>query len=295
MSMDAQEGLQQELGIYVAGLLLYSYCMYGCVGAYKVACSYGVSGAAESRSGVPYLIGIGIGFVFLSLFYKGRRREPIWKRKRKGSWKLVAICLLFLLGAQFVTMVWAEGVEALVHKAGGSLTGEREAASGINGTTTMVFYTLVIAPIAEEVIFRGYVLKGLQKYGNSVAIFTSALLFALYHANVVQMVFAFLMGLLLGYVAAEYSVHLAILLHMVNNAIVSIMVHWHATRQAVLYGMEGVSFVLVFLFIVWHRRRIFCYIEESEGCNLRSVIRNVWMMLYAGMTVLVAWEGIMGG
>lgn len=130
--MDTQEGLQQELGIYVAGLLLYSYCMYGCVGAYKLACSYGIRGG--SRSGVPYLIGVGIGFLFLSLFYKDRRRELIWKRKQKGSWKLVALCLLFLMGAQFVTMVWAEGVEALVQKAGISLAREREAASGANGT-----------------------------------------------------------------------------------------------------------------------------------------------------------------
>ena len=293
--MDTQEGLQQELGIYVAGLLLYNYCIYGCVGAYKVACSYGVGEPRGNRSGMPYLIGIGIGFVFLSLFYKDRRREPIWKRKRKGSWKLVAICLLFLMAAQFVTMVWAEGVEALVHKAGVSLAGEREAASGVNGTGTMVFYTLVIAPITEEIIFRGYLLKGLKKYGNSVAILTSALLFGLYHANLIQMVVAFLMGLLFGYVAAEYSVHLTILLHMVNNAMVSGMVHWSATKQTMLYEIEGVSFVLVLLFIVWYRRQILCYIEASGGCNLRSVVRNLWMGLYVGMTVLVAWEGIMGG
>ena len=291
--MDTQEGLQQELGIYVAGLLLYSYCMYGCVGAYKLACSYGIRGG--SRSGVPYLIGVGIGFLFLSLFYKDRRRELIWKRKQKGSWKLVALCLLFLMGAQFVTMVWAEGVEALVQKAGISLAREREAASGANGTGTMMFYTLVVAPMIEEIVFRGYVLKGLKKYGNSSAIFISALLFGLYHANLIQMVFAFLMGLLLGYVAAEYSVHLTILLHMANNAMVSGMVILGDTKQTMLYGIEGLSFVLVLFLIVWNRRKIFCYIEASGGCNVRSSVRNLWMLLYVGMTVLVAWQGIMGG
>ena len=109
------------------------------------------------------------------------------------------------------------------------------------------------------------------------------------------MVFAFLMGLLLGYVAAEYSVHLTILLHMANNAMVSGMVLLGATKQTMLYGIEGLSFVLVLFLIVWNRRKIFCYIEASGGCNVRSSVRNLWMLLYVGMTVLVAWQGIMGG
>ena len=58
-------------------------------------------------------------------------------------------------------------------------------------------------------------------YGRNFAIFVSAFTFGLFHGNLIQSPFAFLVGLVLGYVAAEYSIAWAMLLHMINNLLLA--------------------------------------------------------------------------
>lgn len=57
----------------------------------------------------------------------------------------------------------------------------------------------IIAPAIEEILMRGFVLKGLKDtYGTAVGLITSALLFAVLHFNMVQTLSAFICGLVLG-------------------------------------------------------------------------------------------------
>lgn len=86
----------------------------------------------------------------------------------------------------------------------------------------LALYTIsivVIPPIVEEMMFRGMILQGLRRFGDGFAVVASAALFGLYHANLAQMVFAFLCGLALGFaVIRSNSLLPAILIHLVNNA-----------------------------------------------------------------------------
>lgn len=59
----------------------------------------------------------------------------------------------------------------------------------------------VLAPLAEEVTFRGLVLTRLRPYGDTFAVFGSALLFAMLHGNISQMFYAFALGVIFGWVA----------------------------------------------------------------------------------------------
>lgn len=86
----------------------------------------------------------------------------------------------------------------------------------------------IVAPIAEEMVFRGAVLRTLLKFFSSraywVAIVVSALLFALVHGNMAQGVHAFLIGLLLGWMYYRTgSIVLGIVLHWVNNSVAYVM------------------------------------------------------------------------
>jgi membrane protease YdiL (CAAX protease family) len=58
-------------------------------------------------------------------------------------------------------------------------------------------------------------------YGKRFAIFCSAFTFGLFHGNLIQTPFAFAVGLVLGYVAAEYSIGWAMVLHMINNLLIA--------------------------------------------------------------------------
>lgn len=92
--------------------------------------------------------------------------------------------------------------------------------SALSGNEFMAFLSVVIlAPIAEEILFRGIIFRMLSKHWSEVAaIIVSAVLFGLYHMNLLQTIYVLPIGLLLGYTAYKCkSVLPCILIHMINN------------------------------------------------------------------------------
>ncbi len=91
-----------------------------------------------------------------------------------------------------------------------------------SGNAYIVFIAVVIAaPIIEEVIFRCIIFTELIKV-TSVrnAIIIQAVLFGLFHANLYQLIYAFFIGLLFGYIFAKTNnILIPIIAHMVNNAL----------------------------------------------------------------------------
>ncbi len=88
-------------------------------------------------------------------------------------------------------------------------------------TALLKFFQLaVIAPILEELLMRGMVMESLRPYGNGVAIFISALLFGLMHANFEQFFYATALGIFLGYIAiSTKSIVTTTVMHAIFNSI----------------------------------------------------------------------------
>lgn len=63
--------------------------------------------------------------------------------------------------------------------------------------------TGVLAPIFEELMFRGLILERLRRYGDGFAVAASALLFGMVHGNLFQMPYACAVGVVLGWVAVH--------------------------------------------------------------------------------------------
>jgi len=81
----------------------------------------------------------------------------------------------------------------------------------------------ILAPLAEEVVFRGAILRTLLKLFDRrwywAAIFLSAVIFGLVHGNVQQFVHAALIGLLLGWMYYRTdSIVPGVVFHWVNNS-----------------------------------------------------------------------------
>lgn len=82
----------------------------------------------------------------------------------------------------------------------------------------------VIAPIAEEIVFRGVIMNLLRRFGDCFALLLSSLLFAAVHMNLVQMPNAFIMGLVIGYFSlCTGSLWTGVCIHMLNNALVMLL------------------------------------------------------------------------
>ena len=92
----------------------------------------------------------------------------------------------------------------------------------ILGSRWGYFAVGLFAPIAEEFVFRGAALRALLGWTSKpwLAIVISALLFSLAHMNPAQLIHAFLIGLLLGWMYWRTgSIIPGIVFHWVNNTI----------------------------------------------------------------------------
>ena len=76
----------------------------------------------------------------------------------------------------------------------------------------------IAAPITEELLLRGFVLKNLSRVSQRTGIFLSAFLFALMHEDLAQFLFAFPLGILLAYITIHHnSLTPAIIVHAAVN------------------------------------------------------------------------------
>ena len=103
-----------------------------------------------------------------------------------------------------------------------------------NDKATLILLAVVMAPLFEEIVFRGIIMKGLINKGTKpkTAIIISAIVFGLVHANPWQFVGAVLLGSVLGLVYYKTkSLLLPILLHAFNNLCSAILIFYGNTES----------------------------------------------------------------
>ena len=109
----------------------------------------------------------------------------------------------------------------------------------------------VFAPLFEEWLCRGLVLRGLlQKKSPTAAIIISAIFFAILHMNPWQAVPAFILGTLFGYVYYKTgSLKLTMLMHCVNNtfAVIFSKIPAFAEADSFMDVMRPWAYVCIFI------------------------------------------------
>ena len=90
----------------------------------------------------------------------------------------------------------------------------------VTGMILNVICVVVLPAFIEEIIFRGIVMQSLRRFGDIFALVASSLMFGIFHLNLVQMPYAFIMGLCIGYIVMRSgSIWVGILIHFVNNGV----------------------------------------------------------------------------
>ena len=109
----------------------------------------------------------------------------------------------------------------------------------------LIFYTVIIAPISEELIFRGVTMHYARKIMPFwVANIFQALLFGIFHQNMIQGTYAFAIGLFCGYVCRRGgSIYLSILFHMLFNL-------WGVFTPGNLYYNGSLAIIHLLLFLL---------------------------------------------
>ncbi|MCD7796396.1 MAG: CPBP family intramembrane metalloprotease [Clostridiales bacterium] len=105
----------------------------------------------------------------------------------------------------------------------------------------------IIPALCEEFAMRCCSLQLLRKYGTGFAVFAVSVVFGLLHGNVIQFLFAFLIGMVLGFITVKTeSIVPAILIHMFNNGMSVVS---DVTTYAL--GEDAASNSTVIMFLFW--------------------------------------------
>jgi membrane protease YdiL (CAAX protease family) len=104
-----------------------------------------------------------------------------------------------------------------------------------SGSFAMVVYVCILAPVLEEMLFRGIILRSfLQQYSKWAAIVGSATLFGVAHMNLYQYVTALIIGLVLGWLYERTrSLLPCIALHAAYNTSVTLLDDAGNTREGI--------------------------------------------------------------
>lgn len=96
----------------------------------------------------------------------------------------------------------------------------------------------VIAPVAEEIVFRGLVFNRMRRYfSHAAAVIVSAGLFGLYHGNPVQMLYGCCMGILMAYLYERmHCFAIPCIFHATANVIVYVLAQSGAVQSVLFNG-----------------------------------------------------------
>lgn len=100
----------------------------------------------------------------------------------------------------------------------------------------------LLAPLAEELVFRGAILRSLLRWTKQpwMAIAISAIFFAVAHLNPAQLPHAFLVGLLLGWMYYRTdSIVPCVVYHWVNNTVAYVMYNLYPNADLTLVDLFG--------------------------------------------------------
>jgi len=176
-----------------------------------------------------------------------------------------------------------------------------EYGGGLTGFAIAMLCIAVFPALVEEFAFRGVILGALNKRFNSkVAIIVSAIIFGLVHGNLVQIPFAFLMGLVFGYMAVyTKSIWPSVIAHFLNNG-VSVILDFTATDSAPLiqnviwctYGVVCCSLALIGLIMINKRDENILKFDSDKSDTVSTVQRVRWLVTSPFMVVFGVLIGI---
>ena len=217
----ARRALEKEVkrGIYpngvdllaMIGIMLVSALAAGVVGGMLTWLTRWDAGLVNA---IAYFLQMGLAIALVFIQRRTRRAPGVTLNLRAG--KVSAPLILWGIVLVFVTGVM---IEPLLELFPSRYLEQLNLYIGTGGWSILM--TVVLAPVMEEVLFRGLIQGALcERDGATKAILLSALLFGVFHMIPQQAINAFFVGIILGYIYYRTrSLLTVIVLHALNNGI----------------------------------------------------------------------------
>lgn len=216
------------------------------------------------------LVSIIASLIMFKVMYIDISLEDITKTNGKITVGTFVLCFFVFYMLQLPFSLLNLSMEKLFNLCGFTLRLGRELSLAGAGSVVEGLYVCLAAPIIEELLYRGFILKSLKRYGECFAIVISSVLFGLMHTNLTQSVFAFFAGMVLAYVAMRYSVKWSILMHMINNLVMGVGVSlisdtfFPDLKNLITYIIFIIFFLAGLAIIVKSRNKIRSYVMDNK-------------------------------
>lgn len=237
-----------------------------------------MGGTVDSAELTEYLMSwampVSIVFAVLGLilfgvwYYFGCKRKRLGLPRKEFTPRRIAAIILVAFGSQFMAsyLIWLIQVAAPKVVENYSQLMEM---SGLDEITwASILYAVILGPVVEELVFRGvtlfYAKKATKRFW--LANIIQAVAFGIMHMNVVQGIYAFFLGLILGWVYEKFhSLYASILIHILFNFLGTCVLEpvdgllGNSLPLVILWNGVGVAAFVAGMLLLWERRK-----PESE-------------------------------
>ncbi len=180
---------------------------------------YGVEKSIEMSAIILIYIISDFFIVLLGNKLTGIKLRPLFNTKGfSASFLLMGVVIA--IGMNLLAIIVASLTETAFEELFGLMLADPD-----DNPSSMIYmivdsvYAVIIAPIIEEIVFRGFVLKNFSRYNVYTGIVMSGLLFGLMHGNFYQFIFTVPFGMALAYMTVKSnSILPAIFAHFLANA-----------------------------------------------------------------------------
>lgn len=195
----------------------------------RISSAYSRLFASDTANDIAYTIIIQVGVLFLLPFLlyviklKVKPKEVFEHCNFfKTNFNVILISIALGILCFFINVAVSSLFNGII-----SFTGYRfPVSSGGSGDYSLgnfflqIFLVAFLPAVCEEFLHRGILLQGIKHCGFKKAIVISALLFGLIHFNIQQVFYAFIIGLILGFVSVvAKNIYPAMIIHFINNFI----------------------------------------------------------------------------
>ena len=231
-----------------------------------------------------------IGFPVFYLMIKNLPEEEKRESKTLGVFEVIKICFMSYSIVYIVNFLTNLLMMLIAVIKGSEVTNPLvNMLEGSNWIWSLIFAG-ILSPIIEEMMFRGVMLNKLRRYGDKVAIITTAILFGLFHANFSQFFYAVALGMIFAYVALKTgTIKYSIILHIVVNIMGGVILPAAIGdgSNIVVAGCVGLVLLAIVIIglvlLIKNRKNISLLdgeIKLEKGTAFKTIWVNVGMILY---------------
>ena len=181
-------------------------------------------------------------------WYYFRERQYPFRPNYKSAFSLKNIGYIIVMGVlgQYASNLIATLTGVLIPSA---MDSYEDLAQNFDLSTAspvlMILAVCIVGPIAEELVFRGMIFGKLRRaFSFWPAAIISGIMFGVFHMNMIQGVYAFVVGIVLGFICEKsHSIYPSMLFHILFNIWGTFSPDWF------MYKADTVPFFFLWFFV----------------------------------------------